>query len=142
MESSQFPTDRSYQSQAKGLMMVHPSPHIHRIHDVCSVAKSRVTIRFTFEDLVSQTVFLHRRFMYMPVMRFPPVRVLCVILSIVVNGVVPPRAAAQGGREVATAVYRDPFDQARGYIRQTMETEGIPSVSVAVARAGKILWEQ
>ena len=65
MESSQFPTDRSYQSQAKGLMMVHPSPHIHRIHDVCSVAKSRVTIRFTFEDLVSQTVFLHRRFMYM-----------------------------------------------------------------------------
>jgi CubicO group peptidase (beta-lactamase class C family) len=78
----------------------------------------------------------------MPVMRFPPVRVLCVILSIVVNGVVPPRAAAQGGREVATAVYRDPFDQARGYIRQTMETEGIPSVSVAVARAGKILWEQ
>jgi CubicO group peptidase (beta-lactamase class C family) len=49
--------------------------------------------------------------------------------------------AAQGNlsaRERAT----DRFDGVRAYIRQVMETDQMPSVSVAVARGGKILWEE
>lgn len=36
----------------------------------------------------------------------------------------------------------DQFDNVRGLIREAMDKEGIPSISVAVAKGGKIVWEE
>ncbi|WP_293848254.1 serine hydrolase domain-containing protein, partial [Steroidobacter sp.] len=36
----------------------------------------------------------------------------------------------------------DRFEPIRSYIRETLKEESIPSVSVAVARNGKIIWEE
>ena len=39
-------------------------------------------------------------------------------------------------------LYGGQFDEVRGYIRSHMAAEQVPSISVAVARDGRILWEE
>jgi CubicO group peptidase (beta-lactamase class C family) len=48
-----------------------------------------------------------------------------------------------GQRDPAAAqAAGDQFDSVRSYIHQAMEKEDIPSLTVAVAKGGKIIWEQ
>jgi CubicO group peptidase (beta-lactamase class C family) len=42
----------------------------------------------------------------------------------------------------APSVAADRFDEIRGYIRAQMVEQSVPSISVAVAKDGKILWEE
>lgn len=56
---------------------------------------------------------------------------------LIVMGLIPALAVAQSSAK------RDPrFEPARAVIRQVMEEKHIPSVSVAVAKDGKIIWEE
>ncbi len=50
--------------------------------------------------------------------------------------------AGQGAGDGTIGADDPRFDRARAEIQQVMEAEGVPSVSVAVAKDGKVIWQQ